>query len=161
MNKPSITFESWVAMDADRKLTENERIRMSMPWRLWEISILRMNNYGHAAFRTDELTRLACGKVTRSNRDAVRRGLHNLAAMGRIAPVGDKGSTLFCVLINVDIAMRSAGKGNYKYLCSEHTHMDIRQTPYSPVTLSPEFTAPPGDGGPDAWDAWDDDPRAA
>jgi hypothetical protein len=152
MKKPSITYESWVAMDAGRRLTENERVRMTMPWRLWEISLARINNYGHAAFRRDELTRLACGRVSRSDTQAVYRGLRILATMGRIAPVGDKGSTLFCVMVNVDIAMRSAGKGNYKYLCAEPTHMDIRQTPYSPQTLSPDFAAPADSDEHDAWD---------
>jgi hypothetical protein len=154
-SKPSITYESWAALNADHKLTKVELKRMSMPWRLWEVVIARMNNYGHAAFRKDELTRLACGKVSRSDVQAVYRGLRILADMGRIAPVGDKGSTLFCVLVNEDIAMRSAGRGNYKYLCSEHSHIDIRQTPYSPATLDPEFMSPPWDDGPDAWDAWD------
>ncbi len=150
MDRPSITYESWTALDANHKLTERESKRMSMPWRLWEISVARMNNYGHAAFRKNELTRLACGRAERSDTQAVYRGLRILADMGRIAPVGDKGSTLFCIMVNADIAMRGAGKGNYKYLCSEHTHMDIRQTPYSPATLSPEFTAPPAD---DEYDA--------
>ncbi len=152
MDKPGITYESWAALDANRKLTQRERNRMSMPWRLWEVAVARMNNHGHAAFRKDELTRLACGKVSRSDTQAVYRGLRVLADMGRIAPVGDKGSTLFCVLVNADIAMRSAGRGNYKYLCSEPTHMDIRQTPYSPATLSPDFAAPAIDDECDPWD---------
>ncbi|SRR6266704_473664 len=133
MDKPSITYESWAALDADRTLTENELKRMSMPWRLWEISVARMNNYGHAAFHTDELVKLACGKVSRADTQAVYRGLRTLADMGRIAPVGEKGTTLLCVMVNTEVAMRGAGKGNYKFLCSEPSHMDIRQTPYVTV----------------------------
>lgn len=148
MDKPHIGYESWVALDSKRLLTEGEAKRMSMPWRLWEIALSKVNNYGHAAFHKDELVRLACGEVTRANRAAVYRGMKILAQMGRIAPVGEKGSTLLCIMINEDIGKRRAGKGNYTYLCAEITHMDIRQTPYTP-----DFSAA---GAVDYDPEWDD-----
>lgn len=138
MSKPSITYESWIALDVEMLLAEVERRKMSMPWRLWELALARMNNYGHAAFRKNELVVMACGSVTRSDIQAVYRGLKNLADMGRIAPVGEGGSTLFCIMVNTDIAQRAAGKGNYRFLCSEPSHMDIRQEPYR----SPDPTDP-------------------
>ena len=141
--KPKITFGSWVAVNDETLLAEQERKRMSVPWRMWELALAKMNNYGHAPFHTDELVRLCCGTVNRSNVQAVRRGMKTLAEMGRIAPVGDKGSTLLCVMVNPSLAQRVAGKGNYKYLCSEPSHMDIRQRPYGP--LDPVFVAPTGD----------------
>lgn len=58
--------------------------------------------------------------------------------MGRIAPVGEGGITLFCIMVNTDIAQRAAGKGNYRFLCSEPSHIDIRQEPY----CSPDPTDP-------------------
>src|SRR5262249_53024307 len=103
----------------------------------------RANNWGHAAFRKGELTRLVCGSDTRSDRAAVNRGLKVLAAMGRIAPVGQDGSTFFCVIINRDLVERQAGKGSRKDLCSEIGHMDIRETPYSPNAMAPKFTPSP------------------
>jgi hypothetical protein len=134
-----ITFGSWVAVDNERLLllANTERKRMSMPWRLWELALARMNNYGHAPFRKDEIVRLACGEVSRSNTQAVRRGMVTLASMGRIAPVGDNGSTLFCVMVNPEVAQRRAGKGSYKFLCSEISHMSIRQSA-GPVEVDDE-----------------------
>ena len=130
MSKPSIAYESWVALDVEMMLAEVERKRMAMPWRLWELALARMNNHGHAPFRKNELVAMACDKVSRSDIQAVYRGLKILAAMGRIAPVGEGGSTLFCIMVNTDIAQRAAGKGNYRFLCSEPSHMDTRQESY-------------------------------
>jgi hypothetical protein len=152
-----ITFGSWVAVDNERLLllANTERKRMSMPWRLWELALARMNNYGHAPFRKDEIVRLACGEVSRSNTQAVRRGMVTLASMGRIAPVGDNGSTLFCVMVNPEVAQRRAGKGSYKFLCSEISHMSIRQSPYDPAwVIRPPAGPVEVDDGPDDYREW-------
>lgn len=131
--KPRITFESWVAMDDGRLLDEKERHRMSMPWRIWELALAKLNNYGHAPFCKDELVKLACGTVDRANVQAVKRGMKTLADMGRIAPVGDGGSTLLCIRVNAEYAQRAVGKGGYKYVCSEPGHMgDVKVTAYDP-----------------------------
>jgi hypothetical protein len=130
MIKPSITYESWVALDVEMLLADIERNKMQMAWRLWELALARMNNHGHAPFRKNELVWMACGRNERSDVQTVYRGLKNLADMGRIAPVGEGGSTLYCIRVNTDIAQRQAGRGNYKYLCSEPSHMDIRQEAY-------------------------------
>jgi len=149
--KPSITFESWSAVnDGIGTLAEKERKRMSGPWRVWEVSLARANNWGHAAFRPGELARLACGQDSPSNRIQVHRWLKTLAEMGRIDPLH---STPLCVMINRDIIQRQAGKGSRKHMCSEPAHMDMREQPYSPNTLDPAFTAPPAM----AEDPWADD----
>jgi hypothetical protein len=141
MMKPKITFESWVAMDDGRLLAEKERSRMSMPWRIWELALAKLNNYGHAPFCKDELVKLACGAVNRANVQAVKRGMKTLADMGRIAPVGDGGSTVLCIRVNADITQRAVGKGGYKYVCSEPSHMgDLKVTAYDPGGIIP----PPG-----------------
>ncbi len=157
--KPSITFESWSAVNDDiGTLAECERKRMSVPWRIWEISIARANNWGHAAFRTGELVRLVCGSDNRSDRAAVNRGLKVLAAMGRIAPLRPNGSTLYCVMVNRNIAQRAAGKGSRKDMCSEPTHMDARETPFSPNTMGPAFMPSPYETiNPSADDPWAED----
>jgi hypothetical protein len=153
MAKTYDSYESWVKLDSKRELTEKERNRMSVSWRVWEVALSRLNNHGHAAFHTDELVKLVCGKVDRNSAQVVHRGIKTLAQMGRIAPEGDKGSTLLCILVNPEIARRDAGKGNYTYLCSEPSHMDMRQEPYSPdsavfgVSESHEFA-----DGIDPWD---------
>lgn len=144
--KPKITFESWVAMDNERLLAEKERSRMSMPWRIWELALARLNNYGHAPFCKDELVKLACGTAGRANVQAVKRGMKTLADMGRIAPPGDGGSTLLCIRVNAEYAQRAVGKGGYKYVCSESSHMgDVKVTVYDPGG-----TIPPHDGTDDA-----------
>jgi hypothetical protein len=139
--KPSITFESWSAVnDEIGTLAECERKRMSGPWRVWEICVARANNYGHAGFRIGELAKLACGKDSPSNRDQVHRWLKTLGQMGRI---DSQHSTPLCVMVNRDIYQRQAGKGSRKDMCSEPAHMDMRETPYSPKAREPAFTAPP------------------
>jgi hypothetical protein len=150
--RPSITFESWFAVNCETEtLAEHERKRMSGPWRVWEVWAARANNWGHAAFRPGELARLACGKDSPANRDQVRRWLRTLSEMGRI---DSQHSTQLCVMVNRDVAQRSAGKGSRKDVCSEPEHMDMRETPYSPKAMEPTFTAPPWEPDPPADDPW-------
>jgi hypothetical protein len=129
----SITFESWTAMDSERELAERERVRMSGPWRVWELSMSRVSNWGHAAFRPGELVTLACRKDTPSNRVQLHRWIKVLAEMGRIDP---ERSTPLCILVNRDVAQRNRGKGARKDLCWEPLHFDIRETPYWPSVIN-------------------------
>ena len=89
-----------------------------------------------------------------SLRDRSRTLGLKLAQMGRIAPIGDQGSTLLCVLVNLDIARREAGKGNYTFLCSEPSHMDIRQDPFVFSEVDIMDTDEPESG--DETDPWDE-----
>ena len=131
-----IEYESWIAVsDSIGTLAERERKRMSVPWRIWEISLSRANNWGHAGFRPGELPRLVCGDDTRTNRQAVYRGMKILSAMGRIMPPGSKGSTLLCIVINSQLAQRRAGKGRRLNMCSEPEHMDYRETTWPPEAI--------------------------
>jgi hypothetical protein len=52
--------------------------KMSVPWRLWEITLCRMNNWGHAPFDPKELQMLVCGSVGESERRALDRGFKTL-----------------------------------------------------------------------------------
>src|SRR6266404_973497 len=134
MAKEACPYESWSAVnDEITVLAERERKRMTMPWRIWEISVARANNWGHAAFRTGELAKLCCGTDSPANRTAVHRGMKTLAAMGRIAPVGDCGSTQYCSMVSREYVWRGAGKGGRNHVCSEPSHMDIKDTPWRPA----------------------------
>lgn len=156
--KPSITFGSWSAVSDDiETLAERERKRMSGPWRVWELCVARANNWGHAAFRPDELAKLACGKDSASNKDQVRRWLKILAAMDRIDP---KHSTQLCVMVNRDVAQRSAGKGSRKDICWEPAHTDLRETPYSPNATEPARAEPSWEPESSADDPWAEDSTA-
>jgi hypothetical protein len=135
----SITFESWTAMDSERELAECERVRMSGPWRVWELSLARVSNWGHSAFKPGELVTLACGNDTPPNRIQLHRWIKVLAQMGRIDP---ERSTPLCILVNRDIAQRNRGKGARKDLCWEPMHSDIREMPYWPSVID----------GPDPWE---------
>ena len=145
MNK-TIELESWSAVsDEIGSLVERDRKRMSMAWRLWEICLARANNWGHAAFRPDELVRMACGGNSRSDRQAVGRGLRTLEAMERIMPLADNGgSTVLCVVVNRRIVERKAGKGSRKDVCSEPGHMDKKDMTWTPEgMMRPTFTEAP------------------
>jgi hypothetical protein len=130
MSKPRITYGSWVAVNAERTLTEVERKRMSSSWRVWEISVAAMNNWGHATFRLNELCDLVCGSHERSDKAALHRAMKTLAEMGRIAPVGEHGSTEICIMVNLDIATRAAGKGGREFVCWESGHAKTRETSF-------------------------------
>jgi len=139
MAKEACPYESWSAMNDEAlcgqrpALADNERRHMSLAWRIWEISVARANNWGHASFRPGELARLVCGKDNQSSRDAVRRGMKTLVAMGRIAPMGnDGGSTQHCILVNRDLVWRGAGKGGRQHVCSEIGHIDSKDKPWTP-----------------------------
>jgi hypothetical protein len=130
-----IEYESWLAVNDRGTLVENERKRMSVPWRIWELALYRANNWGHAGFRPGELPRLACGDDSRASRQTVYRGMRILADMGRIMPVTERGSTQLCIVINSKIAQRRAGKGRRLNMCSEPEHMDYRETTWPPEAI--------------------------
>ena len=147
MPKSYINFDgkSWTAVNDDigvqiGDLTERERKRMSVPWRIWEISFSRMNNWGHAAFKPRELVTLVCGDDERSDKQAVARGIAILSDMGRIAPPGSPGSTVLCIVVNRSLVQRAAGKGGRLNVCSEPMHRDLRETCW-PI-LSPAASVP-------------------
>src|SRR5215469_15769430 len=102
--KRKISLGSWIAVSHDIFLRGigTDR-RMSGPWRVWEIALSRMNNWGHAAFDPGELAEHACGKDTPSNRAMVTRWLKTLAGMNRIMPMTDGGSTQLCVVVNSEL----------------------------------------------------------
>jgi hypothetical protein len=139
MPKEKIPYESWSALNDGAILAEKERLRMAMPWRIWEISVARANNWGHAAFRKGELTRLCCVEDNPNNRLAVNRGMKILREMDRIGP----DSTQFCVIVNRHYVWRGAGKGSRKDICAEPAHMDTRETPWSPTVIEPRLVASP------------------
>lgn len=103
--------------------------KMSVPWRLWEITLCRMNNWGHAAFDAKELQMLVCGSVGDSEKHAVARGFKTLTDLGRISP----DSTRLCVVVNYDMWRRGAGKGKWDDTCSEPSHRPHRRHVWSPV----------------------------
>jgi hypothetical protein len=131
MPKEKVPYESWSALNDDLILAEKERLRMSIPWRIWEISVAHANNWGHAGFRKGELTRLCCGEDSPKDRLAVKRGMKILQDMDRISP----DSTVFCVIVNRGYVWRGAGKGSRKDICMEPAHMDTREIPWSPVAM--------------------------
>lgn len=140
--KPRIPFDSWEALN-ERDLTEAERRVMSPAWRLWQVSLGRMNNYNHAAFRPGELARLVYGKDTKPNRHAVKVQMGILAGIEWIAPVCDTGSTPLCIMVSQQIACRGAGKGRRKDVCGEIAHMDMRETIFHPMdAVSADDTKP-------------------
>lgn len=114
--------------------------RMSVPWRIWEIALGRMNNFGHAGFERDELASLVTGKpmardswspenaVGRVERQLVAKYVRVLKDMGRIAPT----STSLCVVVRHDIVTRPRGKGGYDDMCSEPSHMRVRRMAWEP-----------------------------
>jgi len=123
--KRRISLGNWIAMSHDiyvRGMGTDKR--MSGPWRVWEVTLSRMNNWGHAAFTAGELAALACGKDTPSNRVQVGRWLRTLASMKRIMPMAEgkvSGSTQLCVVVNSELAQRGSGRAS-DYLCSEPLH---------------------------------------
>ena len=125
-------------MDSNRTLGKRERDRMSGPWRVWEVCVMRSNNWGHAPFKAGELASLTGknGQDTPANRDQVHRWLGVLTDMGRI----DVTSTQLCVVINTSMAWRGAGKGSWENLCSEPKHSDTRKTPFN--APAPAFVPP-------------------
>jgi hypothetical protein len=104
--------------------------RMSLPWRIWEISLGRMNNWGHAGFAKDELASLILGKsaLSRTERQKVWKYVKVLKDLGRIAPV----STSLCIVVRHDIVTRPRGKGGYDDLCCEPNHMPYRRMVWEP-----------------------------
>jgi hypothetical protein len=129
-------------------ISEKYRHLMWMPWRIWEISVARANNWGHAAFRKGELVKLCCGEDTPNNRLAVKRGMEKLVKMERIAPMDEHGSTVFCIIVNQAYVWRGGGHGARKDMCSEPEHMDTRETAWT--TIEPAKSK----------DAWDDEDEA-
>ena len=71
--------------------------RMSVPWRIWELALGRMNNWGHAGFEKDELASLVTGKPMAGNSLGILRML--LAALS--------GSWL-------EVRQGSEGHGSYR-----------------------------------------------
>jgi hypothetical protein len=114
--------------------------RMSIPWRIWEIPLGRMNNFGHAGFRRDELAALVTGKtvpgqgwgsedaVSRVERQLVWKYVKVLKDLGRVAP----SSTTLCIVVRHDIVTRPRGKGGYDDMCCEPDHMDVRRMAWEP-----------------------------
>jgi hypothetical protein len=114
--------------------------RMSIPWRIWEIALGRMNNWGHAGFEKDELASLVTGMqlpgdswnpddaVGRTERQLVWKYVKVLKEMGRVAPA----STSLCVVVRHDIVTRPRGKGGYAHICCEPEHMRYRQMVWEP-----------------------------
>lgn len=100
---------------------------MSIPWRLWEITLCRINNWGHAPFDVDELTMMVCGAVGSSERKALNRGFKTLIELERIAPE----SSRLCVVANDDWWRRGAGKGSWEDTCSEPSHRQHRRHVWS------------------------------
>jgi hypothetical protein len=152
-------------MNDEAVITETDRKLMSVPWRIWEICVARANNWGHAAFRKNELVRLCCGQNTPADRLTVKRGMQRLVDMNRIAPMdGEHGSTVFCVIVNQYYVWRGAGKGGRKDICFEPDHKDSCETPWTTHVL-PEKKAsddpwdsswPSGDSDDDKSDSADD-----
>jgi hypothetical protein len=103
--------------------------KMSVSWRLWEITLCRMNNWGHAPFDPRELQMLVCGSVGDSEKRAVARGFKTLTDLGRISPE----STKLCVVVNDDMWRRGAGKGKWDDTCSEPSHRPHRRHVWSAV----------------------------
>lgn len=129
-----IGFERFTAMSDDvaRNVVAQacgER-RMSVQWRLWEITLCRINNWGHAAFDRHELQMLVCGAVGEPERRAIDRGFKVLIGLGRISPE----STRLCVVVNDDLWRRGAGKGTWEDACSEAAHRPYRRHVWSAVS---------------------------
>lgn len=103
--------------------------RMSIPWRLWEITLCRINNWGHAAFDISELEMLVCGAVGKSEGQVLTRGFKTLTELGRISP----DSTRLCVVVNDDLWRRGGGKGSWEDSCSEPAHRAHRRHVWSAV----------------------------
>lgn len=117
------TFNDFVGVNVSElpALIERGHSRMSGPWRVWEICLSRMNNWGHASFMEGELAKLATGKDSHASRTQVNKWLKTLAEIGRVVAVGKGGTTQLCVVVNCRIVSRNAGKAS-DYLCSEPGH---------------------------------------
>jgi hypothetical protein len=100
---------------------------MSIPWRLWEMTLCRINNWGHAAFDPGELEMLVCGAAGASERKALHRGFKTLIELSRISP----DSTKLCVVVNDDLWRRGAGRGSWEDSCSEPAHRAHRRHVWS------------------------------
>ncbi len=126
-----IGFERFTAMSDDigKVVAQAAGNRhMSIPWRLWELVLCRINNWGHAPFDPNELQMLACAAVGPSERRAVNRGLKILSEnLGRISP----DSTTLCVVVNADLWRRGAGKGKWDDDCSEPAHRAYKRHTWS------------------------------
>lgn len=124
-----IGFERFTAMSdqAVDKVQACGNRHMSVAWRLWEITLCHMNNWGHAPFDPRQLQMLICGATGEPERRAVDRGFKNLKALGRIAPE----STPLCVVVNDDMWRRGAGKGKWDDTCSEPSHRPYRRHVWS------------------------------
>jgi hypothetical protein len=125
-----IEFERFTAMSDDvGQIVEQVRGNrlMSAPWRLWELALCRMNNWGHAAFDVDELEMLVCGCKGKSERQVLKRAFDTLIDLGRISPE----STTLCVVVNTDLWARGAGKGAWDHACSEPSHRAHRRHRWS------------------------------
>lgn len=142
-----IGFERFTAMNDDTTAKVEAQAcgnrLMSAPWRLWEITLCRINNWGHAAFDLNELEMLVCGALGASERKAVRRGLDTLTELSRVAP----GSTRLCVVVNYGLWRRGAGKGSWDDSCSEPAHRQYRRHVWSPES---DWHTPKRDDSPDA-----------
>jgi hypothetical protein len=135
--------------------------RMSVPWRIWEIALGRMNNFGHAGFGRDELAALVTGKpipgqgwgpddaVGRVERQLVWKYIKVLKDLGRIAPA----STALCIVARHDIVTRPRGKGGYYDMCCEPDHRDVRRMAWEPATgwFDPETGVAGSVGGVHQW----------
>lgn len=124
-----IGFERFTAMsdEATNKVQACGNRHMSVAWRLWEITLCRMNNWGHAPFDLKELQMLVCGSVGESEGAALRRGFKTLITLERISP----DSTQLCVAVNDDLWRRGGGRGSWDDTCSEPAHRDNRRHAWS------------------------------
>lgn len=129
-SKRDAPFEDWVNVSTGNSFTrwvEPDLKRMSGPWRVWELCLGRMNNWGHAAFDPGELAELATGRDTPSGRQMIARWLKTLADMRRVKPPSEPGgSTQLCVIVSCDLAWRGAGRAS-DYYCSEPSHRQSRK----------------------------------
>ena len=132
--KRQTPYRDWVNVSTDHsylRFVEPDLKRMNGPWRVWEICLGRMNNWGHAAFDPGELAQLATGKDTPSGRQMIARWLKTLADMRRIKPPSEPGgSTQLCVIVNCELAWRGAGRAS-DYFCAEPAHRKTRKQTWS------------------------------
>jgi hypothetical protein len=163
MPKPKIrsTYESFVMLNTviDFDITPEMRRLMSGPWRVWTVSLNRLNNWNHAPFRPAELAMLVYGEDTEQSRAKVRDWIRKLATMGWIAShvkdvkQDEIGSSPLCVVVNKNIAERKAGRAS-DFVCSEPTHMDCRKQSWPTAAESIAYDERDTDDSDDDYDAW-------
>jgi hypothetical protein len=137
-------FKDYVGMNVEQVTLNPDQLKyMTGAWRVWELSLIRLNNYGHAPFKPGELAQLACGSDTPANRARVRQWMKALVAMGRIkrATKTEWGSTQQCIVVSNLWVNRGAGRG-MAYMCCEPKHFDYRRTSWPIVAEVPPAEVP-------------------